>query len=72
MIQLSEKDRTPRDWDEAFEDIVDDPKQNPIVFYEEEDAYDLVPAIAEGPTLRDAIERYQEYRRQRDEREQYE
>jgi hypothetical protein len=53
MIQLSEE----RNWQEEFEDIVDDPKQNPIVIYEDEGA-DLGPAIAEGGTLHEAIEAY--------------
>jgi hypothetical protein len=67
MIQLSEE----RNWNEEFEDIVDDPEQNPIVFYEDEDA-ELGPAVGEGRTLEEAIERYQLYKRQRDEREHYE
>jgi hypothetical protein len=67
MIQLSKE----RNWNEEFEDIVDDPEQNPIVFYEDEDA-ELGPAVGEGRTLEEAIEAYQEYRRSRDEREQYE
>jgi hypothetical protein len=46
-----------RNWQEEFEDIVDDPKQHPIVFYEGGDA-DLGPAIAEGSTLKEAIEAY--------------
>jgi hypothetical protein len=68
MIQLSEE----RNWNEEFEDIVDDPKQNPIVFYGDENVEDLGPAIAEGGTRWEAIERYQLYKRQRDEREHYE
>jgi hypothetical protein len=67
MIHLSEE----RNWNEEFEDIVDDPEQNPIVFYEDEDA-ELGPAVGEGRTLEEAIERYQLYKRQRDEREHYE
>jgi hypothetical protein len=67
MTLLSEE----RNWQEEFEDIVDDPEQNPIVFYGDEDA-ELGPAIAEGPTLREVVERYQEYRRLRDERNGYE
>jgi hypothetical protein len=67
MIQLSKE----RNWNEEFEDIVDDPEQNPIVFYEDEDA-ELGPAVGEGRTLEEAIERYQLYKRQRDEREHYE
>jgi hypothetical protein len=67
MIQLSEE----RNWNEEFEDIVDDPEQNPIVFYEDEDA-ELGPAVGEGGTLEEAIERYQLYKGQRDEREHYE
>ena len=67
MIQLSEE----RNWNEEFDDIVDDPEQNPIVFYEDEDA-ELGPAVGEGRTLEEAIERYQLYKRQRDEREHYE
>lgn len=62
MSPLSEE----RNWQEEFEDIVDDPKQNPIVFYEDEDA-ELGPAIAEGGTLEEAIE---EWNRNRDERDQ--
>jgi hypothetical protein len=65
MGPLSEE-RTPRDFDEAFEDIVDDPKQNPIVFFGDENVEDLGPPIAEGGTLHEAVEAY------RKEREQYE
>jgi hypothetical protein len=65
MTLLSEE----RNWQEEFEDIVDDPEQDPIGFYIEDEAdVELGPAIAEGPTLRDLIERYREYERQRDER----
>jgi hypothetical protein len=63
---MSEEKRTPEEWDDAFEEIVDDPNQSPIVFYEDGDA-DLGPAIAEGWTLEQAIE---EYKRMREEREQ--
>jgi hypothetical protein len=57
-----------RQWDDEFEEIVGDPKQNPIVFYEDEDA-DLGPAIAEGGTLREVIERYRALKRDMDEME---
>src|SRR5215213_4808700 len=63
---MSEEKRTPEEWEDAFEEIVDDPKQHPIEFYGDEDA-DLGPAIAEGWTVREAIE---EYKRMRGEREQ--
>jgi hypothetical protein len=63
---MSEEKRTPEEWDDAFEAIIDDPNQSPIVFYEDGDA-DLGPAIAEGWTLGEAIE---EYKRMREEREQ--
>jgi hypothetical protein len=56
MVPLSEE-RTPQQWDDEFEDIIDDPNQSPIVFYEGGDA-DLGPAIAEGSTLKEAIEAY--------------
>ena len=65
MSQLSEE----RNWQEEFEDIVDGGEQHPIVFYGDENVEDLGPPIAEGGTLREAIERYQLYQRQRDERE---
>ena len=52
--------------EEAFKEIVDDPKQHPIEFYEDEDA-DLGPAVGEGGTLEEAIE---EWRRNREERDQ--
>jgi hypothetical protein len=69
MIRLSEE----RNWREEFEDIVDDPGQDPIEFYIEDEAdVELGPAIAEGPSLLDVIERYREYQRQRDERDGYE
>jgi hypothetical protein len=68
MSPLSEE----RNWQEEFEDIVDDPEQDPIQFYGDEAVSDLGPAIAEGPTLREVIERYREYERQRDERNGYE
>ena len=63
---MSEEKRTPAEWDDAFEEIVDSPKQHPIEFYEDEDA-DLGPAVAEGETLLEAIE---EWKRMREEREQ--
>ena len=63
---MSEQKRTPAEWEDAFEEIIDDPKQHPIEFFEDEDA-DLDPAIAEGWTVREAIE---EYERMREEREQ--
>ena len=63
---MSEKKRTPAEFDDAFEEIIDDLKQHPIEFYGDEDA-DLGPAIAEGWTVREAIE---EYKRMREEREQ--
>jgi hypothetical protein len=65
MSQLSEE----RNWQEEFEEIVDDPKQNPIVFYGDGDVQDLGPAIAEGETLREVLERYQALKRDRDEME---
>jgi hypothetical protein len=65
MSQLSEE----RNWQEEFEEIVDDPKQNPIVFYKDEDVLDLGPAIAEGETLREVLERYQALKRDMDEME---
>ena len=63
---MSEEKRTPEEWDDAFEEIIDDPKQHPIEFYEDEDA-DLGPAVAEVGTLEEAIE---EWKRMREEREQ--
>jgi len=63
---MSEQKRTPAEWEDAFEEIIDDPKQHPIEFYGDEDA-DLGPAIAEGWSVREAIE---EYKRMREEREQ--
>jgi hypothetical protein len=63
---VSEEKRTPEEWDDAFEAIIDDPKQHPIEFYEDEDA-DLGPAIAEVGTHEEAIG---EYKRMREEREQ--
>jgi hypothetical protein len=63
---MSEEKRTPAEFDEAFEEIIDDPNQHPIEFYGDGDA-DLGPAIAEGWTVREAIE---EYKRMREEREQ--
>jgi hypothetical protein len=65
ISQLSEE-RTPRDWQEEFEDIVDDPKQQPIKSYEDEDA-NLGPAVGEGGTLEEARE---EWKRNREERDQ--
>jgi hypothetical protein len=63
---MSEEKRTPEEWDDDFEAIIDDPNQSPIVFYEDGDA-DLGPAVGEGRTLREAIE---EWKRNREEREQ--
>ena len=54
---MSEEKRTPEEWDDDFEAIIDDPNQSPIVFYEDGDA-DLGPAIAEGSTLKEVIEAY--------------
>ena len=61
---MSEEKRTPEEWEDAFEAIIDDAGQHPIQFYGGEDA-DLGPAIAEGRTLEEAIE---EYKRMREER----
>jgi hypothetical protein len=54
---MTEEERTPEEWEDAFEEIVDSPNQSPIVFYEDGDA-DLGPAIAEGSTLDEVIEAY--------------
>jgi hypothetical protein len=54
---MSEEKRTPEEWDDAFEEILDNPKQYPIEFYEDGDA-DLGPAIAEGSILKEIIEAY--------------
>jgi hypothetical protein len=63
---MSEEKRTPEEWDDAFEAILDDPKQHPIEFFEDEDA-EVGPAIAEVGTLEEAIE---DWKRMREEREQ--
>ena len=52
--------------EDAFQEIVDDPKQQPIEFYKDEDA-NLGPAIGEGGTLEEAIE---ESKRNREEKDQ--
>jgi len=52
--------------EEAFQEIVDEPKQQPIESYEDEDA-DLGPAVGEGGTLEEARE---EWKRNREERDQ--
>jgi methylphosphotriester-DNA--protein-cysteine methyltransferase len=52
--------------EKAFKDIVDDPKQQPIESYEDEDA-NLGPAVGEGGTLEEARE---EWKRNREERDQ--
>jgi hypothetical protein len=62
---MSEEKRTPEEWEDAFEEIVDDPKQHPIKFYEDEDA-DLGPAVGEGRTLEEAIEEWERNREERD------
>jgi hypothetical protein len=61
MIRLSEE----RNWDEEFEDILDGPNQNPIQFYEDEDA-ELGPPIAEGVTPEELAAAYEEYRREQE------
>jgi hypothetical protein len=63
---MSEEKRTPEEWDDAFEEIVDNPKQQPIEFYEDEDA-NLGPAVGEGGTLEEARE---EWKRNQEERDQ--
>jgi hypothetical protein len=64
---MSDKEeRTPEEWEDAFEEIIDDPKQQPIEFYEDEDA-NLGLAVGEGRTLEEAIE---EWNRNREERDQ--
>jgi hypothetical protein len=50
----------------AFKEIVDDPKQQPIESYEDEDA-NLGPAVGEGRTPEEARE---EWKRNREERDQ--
>jgi len=52
--------------EKAFKEIVDDPEQQPIESYEDEDA-DLGPAVGEGGTLEEARE---EWKRNREERDQ--
>ena len=52
--------------EKAFQEIVDDPKQQPIESYEDEDA-NLGPAVGEGGTLEEARE---EWKRNREERDQ--
>ena len=52
--------------EKAFKEIVDDPNQQPIEFYEDEDA-NLGPAVGEDRTLEEAIE---EWKRNREERDQ--
>jgi hypothetical protein len=62
---MSEEKRTPEEFDDAFEAIIDDPKQHPIEFYGDEDA-DLGPAVGEGRTLEEAIEEWERNREERD------
>jgi hypothetical protein len=62
---MSEEKRTPEEFDDAFEAIIDDPKQHPIEFFGDGDA-DLGPAIAGGWTVREAIEEYKRMREERD------
>ena len=50
-----------RNWDEEFEEILDDSDQWIPEFYEDEDA-DLGPAIAEGASLEEAIEEWKSWR----------
>jgi methylphosphotriester-DNA--protein-cysteine methyltransferase len=52
--------------EDAFQEIVDDPKQQPIESYEDEDA-NLGPAVGEGRTLEEGVE---EWKRNREERDQ--
>jgi hypothetical protein len=60
------EERSPEEWEDAFEEIIDDPKQQPIEFYEDEDE-NLGPTVGEGRTLEEAIE---EWNRNREERDQ--
>jgi hypothetical protein len=62
---MSEKDRTPEEWEDAFQELIDDPDSNPIRFYSEEEV-----DVAEAPkygSLREAIE---EWKKEREERKQ--
>jgi hypothetical protein len=52
--------------EKAFKEFVDDPNQQPIESYEDEDA-NLGPAVGEGGTLEEARE---EWKRNREERDQ--
>ena len=61
MALLSEE-RTPQQWEDEFEDITDDPAQNPIQFYTDDSG--LGPAVP-FDSLREAVE---EWKRQREER----
>ena len=63
---MSEEKRTAEEWEDAFEEIIDSPKQQPIEFYEDEDA-NLGPAVGEGRTLEEARE---EWKRNREDRDQ--
>ena len=51
--------------EDAFQEIVNDPKQQPIEFYEDEDA-ELGPAVGEGRMLEEAIEEWERDREERD------
>jgi hypothetical protein len=60
-----------RQWDDEFEEIVDDSNQNPIQFYEDENVGDRGSTIAEGETLREVLDRYERYRKLREDMEEY-
>jgi hypothetical protein len=59
MSRLSEE----RNWQEEFEDIVDDPNQNPHRVYSEDEVEWLGPAVAEGESIEEVLEAYREYKR---------
>jgi hypothetical protein len=56
-------ERTPEQWDDEFEDIIDQPGQDPFPVVGEDAVEDLGPAIAEGPDIRSVLEAYKEYKR---------
>jgi hypothetical protein len=62
---MSEKDRTPEEWEDAFQDVIDDPDSNPIRFYSEEET-----DVAEAPKYGSLWEAIEAWKKEREERKQ--
>jgi hypothetical protein len=66
---MSEEERTPEEWEDAFEAIVDDPDQDPIKFHVEVSPIDPDEDFADVPKYRSLQEAIEAWKRDREEKE---